>query len=359
MKRIINYILIVLLLFLIITGCEDEAKETNNPADIDIPTSIDWTALESNPIINMGDQLSGAQWNDPSILKENLIYVMYLTANYGDQGENVIPFRATSNDGIIWDINPTPVLSTGENTSNFDYAKVETPSVVYFNGLYHMYYTGVQTDLSGILCIGHATSEDGLSWVKDPSNPIISPTGDIVNWNGAQVGEPGAVVFNEQIYLYFTAVGLRPDDAQPMALRTIGLAISSDGSIFDVPQKVLEQCFLYPASSNYEGYSTPSALVFNGNIHLFFDVVMINEYENPDWIQVAIHHAVSSDGINWIQDDLAIFKRSSFGWTSREIRAPSIIHDGNLFKMWFSGDNFIEEGIWGIGYATADDNTYQ
>ena len=316
-------------------------------------TQDGWTAYESNPIIKSGDQLDGAYWNDPSIVKTGSIYVMYLTANLGEPGEEVVPFRATSTDGIHWDIDTTPLILPGDNTSDFDHAKIETPSVIFFNGIYHMYYTGVQTDLLGTLSIGHATSTDGIQWSKDLSNPIISPTSNMNDWNGAQVAEPGAVVFNDQVYLYFTAVGLRGKEG-PTPKRTIGVSISSDGYTLGDPIKVLEQGSLYPPTKGYGGYSTPSAMILNDSIHLFYDVVL----DIPDFVQVAIHHAISEDGIDWVEDDKPIFIRNSFDWTHREIRAPCVIHDEGLLKMWFAGDDYVKKGIWGIGYAIAEDTIY-
>jgi len=330
------------------TGCSSDSGSSGSQQG--------WSAYNSNPIIAMGQDLTGAQWNDPSVIKSGSTYVMYLTANStGIPGQDVLPFRATSADGITWSINTTSLLTPG-NTNDFDEAGIETPSVIFFNGEYHMYYTGVGSGgLSGPLSIGHATSTDGVTWVKDPiSNPVLIPTSVQTDWNGVQVGEPGAVIFNNQVYLFFTAVGLRPGGGTPLAMRTIGLAISTDGTSFGSQVQVLEQSARYPATGNYSGYSTPSALVYSGQLHLFYDVVQ----ENPGFEQVALEHASSPDGITWAEDNTSIFVRSDFAWTMREIRSPAVINDGNLLKMWFAGDDVIANSIWGIGYASANAGIY-
>lgn len=308
----------------------------------------EWAAHSANPVIKMGDGMPKAQWNDPSVIKIGEHYVMYLTANRTAAGQNVVPFRAISVDGIHWRIDRKSLLARGRTKKDFDYAKIETPSVIYFRGKYHMYYTGVKTDLSGILAIGHAISSDGISWEKDSGNPVLAPTGNIKDWNGAQVAEPGAVVFNDKVYLYFAAVGLRGGNG-PAAKRTIGLAISDDGDVFQAPVKVLEQSAQYSVVEDYSGYSTPSAVAHNGKLHLFYDVVL----EKPDFIQVAILYAFSNDGIHWTEDERPIFKREDFQWTAREIRAPCVIVDGNALKIWFAGDDYLKSKIWGIGYAYA------
>lgn len=112
---------------------------------------------------------------------------MYLTGNFVSLGENVVPIRATSCDGINWDIDPTPLLSKGMNKEDFDYDKVETPSVIVFKGTYHMYYTAVHALPMEGLSIGHATSPYGITWTKVAEKPVLAPTGDLHDWNGAQV----------------------------------------------------------------------------------------------------------------------------------------------------------------------------
>src|SRR5262245_31487275 len=41
-------------------------------------------------------------------------------------------------------------------------------------GTYHLWYTGYNDDRSSTKFLGHATSADGLRWVRDPANPIFS-----------------------------------------------------------------------------------------------------------------------------------------------------------------------------------------
>src|SRR5262249_59761288 len=134
-------------------------------------------------------------------------YVMYMTTSMLIPGRPpVLPFRAVSEDGLSWTLEPkTPLLSPGKGASDFDLQSVETPSVVSFEGKYHLYYTGVREGLSGPMAIGHATSEDGIRWEKDPNNPVLRPTGHPEDFNGLQVAEPGAVVRGGEVYLYFTS----------------------------------------------------------------------------------------------------------------------------------------------------------
>jgi len=288
-------------------------------------------------------------WNDPSVIKVNNQYIMYVTANIGGKWGTVLPFRAVSSDGMNWNINRKPLLQLGAKGS-FDEDSVETPSVVRFKGKYHMFYTGVVRGLiKKNLSIGHAVSDDGVNWRKVSDKPLLKPTGNLLrDWNGFHVAEPGAVVFNNQLYLYFHASGRRDGGGKPGNQSSIGLVTSNDGFNFTEMRRILTQGARYPTTAPevYVGYSTPSAEVVKGKVHLFYDVIAIK----PSWQQVALHHAVSSDGVNFSEDHDPLLERNELTWTKTEIRAPATLYEGGRFRIWFAGHDVDNLPVSGIGY---------
>lgn len=331
-----------------------------------------WQAHDGNPIFRTGDHIDRGLWNDPSVIKEGSEYVMYLTSSVDEPFRPpVLPFRAVSSDGVNWRLDPERPLLQADGTP---YVSIETPSVVQHEGVYHMYFSGVHPEGNvPMMEIGHATSPDGINWTHDPDrDAVISSTGDVDDWNGFLVGEPGAVVFNDRIYLYFNSTGGRPS-RRPPQLQVVGLATSTDGSQFDTPRPVLEQIDLYPPEDGFTGYSTPMAVVHQGRVHLFYDIAHYEEQREPQWLQVALHHAVSDDGeTNFVSDDAPLLTRLSFEWTRGEILAPTVLFEGGTAKMWFAGHGVQQQFVpqlfgsnfkdgrqyFGIGYATADASVY-
>jgi hypothetical protein len=120
-----------------------------------------------------------------------------------------------------------------------------------------------------------------------------------------------------------------------------------DGASWTNPERVLvPDLELYPRNEGvqYAGYSTPNALVIDGDIHLFVDVA-----ENDPWRQALIHHAVSSDGItNWQQDQTPMIKSTDYSWTAGEVRSPAAIMVGDDLYLYFAG-HYIEGSIPNLG----------
>ena len=328
-------------------------------ADATLPLQTGWR-VAGGPILRAGEARAQGLWNDPSVLMAGSQYVMYATSSTKEMFKPpVAPFRFVSDDGIRWTLNPpTPLLVPSES----GFVSTETPSVVVFNGKHHMFYTGLykaRVDV-GSMAVGHAVSDDGKTWTADPRGGVLKATGNPSDWNGFLVAEPGAVVFHDRIYLYFTALSARPGGNPPQR-HVIGLTTTVDGKTFDAPRPVLEQAEIYPPGSGFAGYSTPSAAVRNGSVYLFYDVVI----GKPEWKQVALHDAVSSDGERFTQARMALSNRGQASWTSSEIRSPSVLFEGDKVRMWFAGHGDVRSLIralqrgqtsdqFGIGLAETD-----
>jgi hypothetical protein len=339
------------------TGCGTDAVQP--PLGISSRTAL-MQQPTAAPIIKAGDLRSQGLWNDPCVLKEGGQYILYMTTSVNKPFEPpVLPFRAVSTDGISWQLAPPTPLMTASGTS---FKSIETPSVIKFAGRYHLYFTGVMADTSGPpMSVGHAQSDDGLNWTVTP-DPVIKATGNPNDWNGYLVGEPGAIVRGNEVFVYFSAVGAR-QSGKPPQRQTIGLARSPDGVNFSPPVIVLEQSSLYSAAQGFAGYSAPSAFEYQGKIHLLYDVVLFRSGAEPEWQQVALHHAAAADGVRgFAQDDKPLLTRDDFAWTSGEILAPTALVDGNNLKMWFAGhvrrdqlaplvQRDFSGGEFGIGYA--------
>ena len=333
-------------------------KETlGNVADLfniklsKVQVNLSWIEYENNPIIQYNDVIEGYIWNDVSVIKEENTYRMWLV---GANPFNASPFKikffhATSNDGINWDINTNVILDSTEG--EWDRGNIETPSVIKVGNIYHMYYGAYDTDFpAGIYSIGHATSNDGINWVKDPNNPLIEPHDNPLEWGFFTTAEPAIVYHNNKFYLYYASA--KSNWPEPGAPFGIMVATSDDGSNF-TDNKIAYTLTSSYNSTEYRGYSTPAVYVQDGIFYLYHDVVY--SPDSPDGFeQIAISSAKSSDGFNFEEVETNIFTSYNGDWKDESVLAPSVLQDGNTIKIWFSGQTKKPgnpEFNFGIGYA--------
>lgn len=330
----------------------------------------EFVPYSQEPILEYGDGIASSPWNDPTILKEGDQYMMYISGVEGGIlfTDELATYRWVSDDGYSWTLSPnTPVLVAEAGT--FYEGGVETPSVVKHNGVYHMYNTCYTENVPSDFKISHATSDDGLTWVVD-ADPFFAPAGD--NWNDEIVAEPGAMIKDDTIFVFFTAIG-------SVGTQTIGLAKTMDGStILDTMNLVSIPRDVYPQEELYVGLSTPSATMVGDTIYLFTDVA---QTVLGRWTQVALHQFKSYGNLSkWYYDPHPIHVMEDFDWTHgnylSEIRSITPLWDGDKLRIWYAGNHladvntstndttyhvYFEDGImhanpgkWGIGTSEFD-----
>jgi predicted GH43/DUF377 family glycosyl hydrolase len=156
------------------------------------PDGISWTKYAGNLCLGTSgngcvfDTGTSGAWDDtyvysPDVVYDGITYHMWYT---GCEFDVYKIGYATSPDGITWTRNPSnPVLDKGP-VGSFEEVKVLYPSVLYNGSAYHMWYTGNNATNSSI---GHATSIDGATWIKNASNPVFN-NGDSGSWDDAGIG---------------------------------------------------------------------------------------------------------------------------------------------------------------------------
>ncbi len=153
----------------------------------------EWKKYSENPVLDVG---ADGEWDttvaDPSVILNNGVYEMWYE---GRDGINWRIGYATSDDGINWMKRPdNPVLDLGAD-GEWDEQDVGDPTVLFDNGVYKMWYKGRE---GTTWRIGYATSDDGITWAKHPNNPVLNLGAD-GEWDNQNVGDP-TVLFDNGVY---------------------------------------------------------------------------------------------------------------------------------------------------------------
>lgn len=185
------------------------------------PDGINWTKVEGilgdNPGIvfmssDYAENFDGYSVLSPEVLKMNSAYGkyhMWYAGNGGSISSNQIGI-AFSDDGVNWrrypdNESPQPVLPIGA-PGEWDEGETVSPSIIQEGNTLHMWYQGSNADKS-ITGIGHATSTDGgLTWVKDPANPLLVGA-SIGGWDAERVFYPTVAkdTAKNQLYMWYHA----------------------------------------------------------------------------------------------------------------------------------------------------------
>ena len=187
----LKIIFVVLLTIMAISGCKtesDDSKTLTSSGTLDVskltPSCFEPNA--DNPILKSGDLFTGSTWNDPHVLKVDDQYVMYASSDISFNHDIKI-YRLISTNMTDWTRSPTTAVFSKGTSGTWDDKATETPSVVYYQNQYHLFYTGYQdtsTDtVSTDYRVGHAISHDGISWTRDGASPILTPSGVSLAFN--------------------------------------------------------------------------------------------------------------------------------------------------------------------------------
>lgn len=132
-----------------------------------------WEKFENNPVFDVTENgWDGYHLHTPYVVRDGDTYRMWYAGHDQSGGDWGIGY-ATSPDGIQWTrASSDPILVPEES---WEFMSIHTPIVLQEQGKFLMWYGGQDADFSngGIVQTGFATSSDGVTWDKDPQNPIL------------------------------------------------------------------------------------------------------------------------------------------------------------------------------------------
>ena len=301
-----------------------------------------WTEYTGNPVFGSASSLKAYY---PSIIKiSDNDYRMWYGSSSGVS-------YATSSDGLVWTEGTNPV--SGLINANH-------PLVKYIGDKFKIWYWDTAVSIYTIGALKYAESDDGTNWAsnqaltQDDTCELI--TGANTGWNRGSYG-PGDVIYNSD-----GSTSLDDDNiwnnkyvmyymATDGGNEYIGLAYSLDGKHWkrygDNP--VLRPCTEDNDPSvgwDYCSVGYPTVMKLDNGTYVMW-------YSGGPGTNHGIGFAYSSDGVNWIKDKCnpILHKSDGVSWRNERTYTPSVIKDGNIYKMWFSGQDSSGKSI---GYATAN-----
>ena len=199
------------------------------------------------------------------------------------------------------------------------------------------------------------------NFTKDPNNPIFRRDTTVANLpNDIYAISDCWVLKDGATYkMWYTAGGFNYPPDTLMRSR-ITYATSTDGISWNKYSGNPVLDVSYTGGWDSLGVETVSILIdssapVNQRYKMWYAGQNTNEYRYD------IGYAYSPDGINWTKHPNRVLQvGSSSEWDSGFLEGPSVIKDGNTYKMWYCGYDAIvngnsTDGKANIGYATSAD----
>ncbi len=298
------------------------------------PEGITWTKYAGNPVLDVGP--SGS-WDEFIACGPMVLYngTTYQMWYHGHDGSNYRIGYATSPDGITWAKNPAnPVLDIGPPGSWDDTYLVE-PTVLYDGVTYHMWYGGSDGSNGRI---GYATSPDGITWTKNGSDPVLD-IGPPSSWDDTHVGGPTVLHDGTTYHMWYAG--------HDGANYRIGYATSPGWNMWTKigANPVLD---LGPPGSWEDTYAYLPVVLYDGLTYRMW-------YSGWDGAHRRLGYATSSDGVTWTKhpSNPVLDLGPPGSWDEIHAYSPSVLYDGTIYHMWYTGADNTD--TYRIGYATSPD----
>jgi predicted GH43/DUF377 family glycosyl hydrolase len=281
---------------------------------------VAWVKYVNNPVFRPS---TDGSWDNSSVYAAKVVfsggsYHMWYTGNGQTNATPRIGY-ASSSDGVNWVRHPSPVLLTG---AGWESKGVSAPSVLYKDGVWHMWYAGKNLSRYSI---GYATSTDGVTWTKYAQNPVLAGA-DIENApDSTDVVSPHVLFKDGLFHMWYAARG---DNNQ------IFYATSSNG----VQWTKHPNNPVLRLGGDYDwdnGEIAAPAVIWTGA-----QFEMWYQGYSRGTLRHYIGHATSTDGFTWTKDALnPVVGLEAGKWDSFSVYYPSVLYGaGGMLMMWYQGE---------------------
>jgi predicted GH43/DUF377 family glycosyl hydrolase len=209
---------------------------------------------------------------------------------------------------------------------------VTTPDILLWHGQPILYVGAVHEGHERLMAV--SLPDKALRYARALVDPQATVAVNISQrgFDSEHVFDPAAVIVDDKIYLYYSAVGAEEDQ--------IGLAISADGHMFEKhPQPVLIG-------------RAPEVFRFKGRLYVFF-------VRSTPGGGYAIFPAVSDDGKGFVplSAQPVIGATRPPAWDSYEVTTPRLFERHGVVYMLYaaSGDPKLRDKPVGFGLARSSD----
>jgi predicted GH43/DUF377 family glycosyl hydrolase len=292
-------------------------------------------AYTEQGVMMFGDTFQGGlpYAKDPAVVQFGGRYFLYYSVPTGAGLEGWRIGIATSDDLVHWERIATMQPEHPSEANGFC-----APGAINLGGRVHLFYQTYGNRENDAIC--HAWSEDGVHFVREPSNPVFRPHGE---WTCGRAIDADVIPDGDRLLLYFASRD------RSYKTQLLGVAAAPLDSDFSRPhwKQLADRSILAPELDwEKDCIEAPTLIRHGGNLFMFYAGAYNNEPQQ-------IGCAVSADGIQWKRlfktPFLANGKPGS--WNSSESGHPGIFRDADGQDYLFYQGNADHGKSWYLSKA--------
>ena len=280
-----------------------------------------WCRYSENPLVhvNYGDI------SEPCMLKHNGKY--YLFSGWDSQNKVTLQL---SDDGVHLQ---RPVLGMFPQVWDAWEEEIGAPYVCVVKDTFHMWYTArtgrYGDSIAPSSCIVHAKSPNGIDWYRE-EGPCMKAD---ALWEGYCIGYPSVLYENGKYRMWYSGGDIDIGGA-------IGYAESNDGVHFIKYSQ--NPVFQGDKTIRWEHMGIGAAQVVRYNEQYY---MAYTAWEHQTHGRICF--ARSNDGIHWSRHpNNPIITGGNLGfWDVNYVSAPSLLYEGDRWRMWYTGHRGLERNI--------------
>lgn len=246
---------------------------------------------------------------DPSVVKFNGRYLMYYSVPTfgGMQGWRI--GVAASQDLLTW-----VKLTTLEPAHPSEANGFCAPGAIVLGGKVHLFYQTYGNREKDAIC--HAWSNDGVTFTREPTNPIFHPHGA---WTCGRAIDAEVIAYGDRLLLYFAS----RDPGYKIQLVGVASAPLDSDWARDKWTQLADRTILQPELPWEQECLEAPTLVRRGQSLIMFYAGAYNNMPQQ------IGSAVSTDGVNWkrISDTPLLPVGQPGSWNASESGHPGVFTD--------------------------------
>ena len=196
---------------------------------------------------------------------------------------------------------------------DFDAGELGDPTVVFDQGIYHMWYFG--SPGAGMWSIGYATSADGQVWTKQ--GRVLSSS---IPADSASAAYPEVIKVGSEYWMWYSG----SDGSRYQIL----LATSSDGLVWTKRGVVVGVG--PPGSPDDQHTYAPSVLIRSGTFYMWYGA-----FGSPNPGRRSVLLASSTDGVSWTKQGVVLTPGPSGSIDEVGVDTPSVRVVGGQYEMLY------------------------